>query len=222
MVTYNGVDDKFGSDPSEDIEIKVRQKFDLPERYLFFLGNAAPKKNMKGMLRAYNLYVSYADAEPIPMVVAETTSDHLQQMLKHLDLLHLQDYIQPVGYVDHQYLPVIYHLAEVFMYPSLRESFGIPPLEAMACGTPVITSNTSSLPEVVGDAALLIDPKNPADISNAIEIMTENEHFRKVYINRGIQRAGKFTWASTAQDTLKIYKGQSSPPQFSLPPASIP
>jgi glycosyltransferase involved in cell wall biosynthesis len=110
------------------------------------------------------------------------------------------------GYVVNTDLPAIYSMADVFLYPSLRESFGIPMLEAMACGTPVITSNTSSMPEVSGGAAKIVDPYDTQQITDAMKSLRTDEELRKKLIDKGLERAAEFTWQAMAQAVLKLYE----------------
>ena len=114
--------------------------------------------------------------------------------------------IVPIGYVPNRELPAIYSLAQIFVYPSLRESFGIPILEAMACGTPVLTSNTSSMPEVAGDAAMLIDPLDVRSTAEGIYNLLDGPEKRKDLSERGLKRSAQFTWRNSAMKTWQLYE----------------
>ncbi len=200
-VIYNGVNDRFFE---EDVASSNDLNIDLPERYIFFLGNTAPKKNMKNVLRAYDLHCQQ-EASPLPLVVAETDESTLTGYLNELGLDALKDKIIPTGYVPHHLLPILYRRATVFLYPSLRESFGIPIIEAMACNTPVITSNTSSMPEVAGDAAMLIDPTMPEEIADAIASILHDQGLAAQLQSKGSARARDFQWSAAARRYRELY-----------------
>lgn len=200
---YNAVDSKFRPLTKSEKDV-VKSQYNLPDQYLFFLGNTVPKKNMKGMLYAYTKYHDEA-ASPLPLVIAESTAQELQTVLRSIDRADLQDMIQLTGYVPHNELPGIYAAATLFIYPSLRESFGIPIIEAMACGTPVIASNTSSMPEVAGGAAYLINPYNAEEIAQAMLWTLEETSYRKKLSIEGLSRAAQFTWKHTAEEVKVSY-----------------
>jgi glycosyltransferase involved in cell wall biosynthesis len=130
----------------------------------------------------------------------------LEKLLDEIGDKELIDRIVLTGYVVNTDLPAIYSLCDVFLYPSLRESFGIPMLEAMSCGVPVITSNTSSMPEIAGDAAMIIDPFKPEQITDALIQITNDQSLKKQLIESGLQQSAKFSWKAMAKDVLAIYK----------------
>ena len=130
----------------------------------------------------------------------------LEKLLNQIGDSSIISRIILTGYIKNTDLPAIYSLCKVSLYPSLRESFGIPLLEAMACGAPVITSNTSSMPEIAGDAAVIIDPFKPEDITSAMVNLTTNESLKKEVVRKGIEQSSKFSWRSMAENVLTIYK----------------
>lgn len=203
---YNGVSDKFK--PIEQIEdfFEINEKLALPDKYIFFLGNNAPKKNMKRMLEAYYQYVK-STIGPIKLVIAESSWEDIYSFMRREKVSQIKDLIHLTGYIPNDWLPAVYAKASLFVYPSLRESFGIPIIEAMACKTPVITSNTTSMPEIAGDAAILIDPENTNDIARSIEAVILNESLQKELITKGSERINTFSWLNTAYKTLENYKG---------------
>lgn len=204
-VVHNGLSPMFRSFEESDPEIDfVRKQFHLPEDYVFFLGNMAPKKNMKGVLKAYGSYVTKAK-QVLPLVMAETSEGELHGLLGELDLVYLKEHIQLTGYISQQYLPAIYAASKLFLYPSLRESFGMPLVEAMACGTAVITSNTSSMPEIAGGAACLIDPLRTEDIAEAMLRILAKETERQSLISKGFENAQRFSWQRHAERVLSFY-----------------
>ena len=206
---YNGVDEKFdiGLDPK--FLKKVRNELQLPDRYFFFLGNTAPKKNMLGMLKAYAEYHDSSET-PYALVVAESSRKEIEDVLDKIGKKDANLPIYLTGYIPHNWLPAVYRLSEAFIYPSLRESFGIPIIEAMACGTPVITSNTSSMPEIAGGAALFADPAKPSEIATRMTEVATIEHLKDDLIAAGIIRSTMFKWCITASDTLNAYNKMSS------------
>jgi glycosyltransferase involved in cell wall biosynthesis len=127
-------------------------------------------------------------------------------IFERLEALGLRDRVRFVGYIDEEELPLWYAAATVFVFPSIYEGFGMPPLEAMACGTPVVTSNTSSLPEVVGDAGIMVDPHDAAALAAALAQLLNDADLRADLRTRGLQRAARFTWSTTAERTLRAYE----------------
>ena len=132
--------------------------------------------------------------------------DNLKIILAEIDASDLYEHIVLTGYIPDEDLPIIYHLAALFLFPSLREGFGIPIIEAMACGVPVITSNTSSMPEVAGDAAHLINPNNKEEITNGIMKILSDGNYKNGLIEKGLKRYKLFTWGFMARQVLDLYK----------------
>lgn len=201
-VLYNGISQQFYKQ-SKDTLASIKSKYVLPDQFIFFLGNTAPKKNLPGMLKAYQHYCKN-ESSPLPIVIAEISETDLFKVLQGIGASELSHHIVLTGYVPQKDLPALYSAAKLFMYPSLRESFGIPIIEAMACGTPVITSNTSSMPEVASEFATLVDPKDPIGIANKMhEIL--NRPQSKASEEQRIQHADKFSWLQTARKTTNYY-----------------
>lgn len=202
---YNGVGEHFKpvTDPAE--LPRVKEKYRLPDRFFFFLGNTDPKKNTKGTLKAYSDFIRQTGSD-YQLLMLDYDLKELEKILFELGDPELISRIHLTGYVVNTDLPAIYSQCAVFLYPSLRESFGIPILEAMGCGVPVITSNTSSMPEIAGDAALIIDPYKPETITAAIIQLTTDEMLRSRKIELGYKRAALFSWRAMAENCLKIYR----------------
>lgn len=203
-VVYNAVNKKFNNNYSKP-EIKdFREKHHLPEHFILFLGNTAPKKNTNNVVDAY---IKYCDSfsEPIPLVIPDYDKCLLEEKLKKCNRQDLvNNFIFP-GFISSNEMPLIYNAATLFLYPSLRESFGLPILEAMGCGAPVITSNTSSMPEVSANAALLADPFSANDIAEKIAEVLTNTPLKNELIQKGFARAAEFTWKRSAENLLSIY-----------------
>jgi glycosyltransferase involved in cell wall biosynthesis len=160
------------------------------------------------MYNTFMAYAKYVDGaeHPLPLLVADVDQKNLDIVIERAGLQKYSKYIQLTGYIYNTDLPFIYAGASVFLYPSLRESFGIPVLESMACGTPVITSDTSALPEVAGDAAILVDPTDQGAITGAIFNSLNNGMLRESMIQKGLNRITNFSWDISAQNLLTIYQ----------------
>ncbi|GAL65900.1 glycosyltransferase [Jejuia pallidilutea] len=173
---------------------------------MLHIGNTDPRKNTARVLKAFNRYVNTLSKDT-KLVLVGLDNTKLNIILKNLDLENeLADKIVLTGYVSDKDLPVIFNLSEVFLFPSLREGFGIPIIEAMACGVPVITSNTSSMPEVAGDAALLVDPNNEKAIFEAIQKIQSNKIFKNELVEKGLKQYQSFSWENAAKKVLNIYQ----------------
>lgn len=204
VAIYNGVSEHFKPITNEKMLSEIKVKYKLPEKFFFFLGNTDPKKNTKGVLTAFNDFLKQ-NSEGYQLVMPDYDEDELTKLLAQIDAPELRKKIHLTGYITNTDLPAIISNAAVFLYPSLRESFGIPLLEGMRCGVPVITSNTSSMPEVAGDAALIIDPYKPDEITQAmIELITNNE-LKNNYIEKGLIHSKKFSWENMAKQVLELY-----------------
>ena len=203
-VIYNGVSSYFKKVTDKDELIRVKEKYNIPEKFFLFIANTDPKKNTNGMLKAMALYL-LKGGENTPLFVVDIERKYVVKILNEINENNLIDKLILTNYIPNNDLPAIYSLASLFIYPSLRESFGIPILEAMACGTPVITSNTSSMPEVAGDAAFLTDPYNPEEIADAMFELLNNNILQKSFVDKGYIRSAKFTWASMAEQMLAEY-----------------
>lgn len=199
---YNGFSQHF-SPVSQPQEI-IKKYTDAP-CYFFFLGNTDPKKNTKRVLRAYNIYMQQSKKKA-QLLVADLKQEIINQYLDELNLSDLKTQIRASGYIVNTDLPALYSGAHAFLYPSLRESFGIPLLEAMACGTPVISSNISAIPEIAGDGAALIDPFDEKQLAEMMLRMDSDESFRKELITYGLDRVKQFSWKNTAENVLTLYK----------------
>ena len=202
---YNGVGTHFK--PVRDTQElqRVRCKYNLPDQFFFFLGNTDPKKNTKGTLKAYSKYRRQHPSD-YKLVMPDYNFSELRKMTREIGDPDLINHILLTGYVQNADLPAIYSLCSIFLYPSLRESFGIPILEAMSCGVPVITSNTSSMPEVSGGAAYLVDPFVFNEITTGMVELIDNSTLRAELISKGLKRAKKFSWEAMAREVLELYK----------------
>ena len=205
QVLYNGVSPQFNNSYSQKQVEELRIEFNLPAQFVMFLGNTAPKKNTLNVIKAY-VGLCLKHENKIPLVLLDYKKELVIRILEELKQPGLIDMFIFPGYVPHHKIPLVYNAATLFLYPSLRESFGLPILEAMACGTPVITSSTSSMPEIAGDAALLVDPYKPAELTAAMHKALTNNNLLADLKERGLKRASCFTWKASAEKLLQIYE----------------
>ena len=205
VAIYNGVSGHFRKIDDEKELQRVKERYHLPDRFLFFLGNTDPKKNTKGTLKAFSDYLKKT-GDDMYLVMLDYEQNELEKLLAEIGDKELINRIVLTGYVINTDLPAIYNLCKVFLYPSLRESFGIPMLEAMRCGAPVITSNTSSMPEVSGGAAHIIDPFKPEEITEGIIKILSDDDYRNDLIEKGFRQSAKFSWKNMAKKVLKLYE----------------
>lgn len=187
---------------------KYKEKYRLPDQFILFLGNTDPKKNAQNVLKAFKLLHQKTGGR-IQLVMPDAGQDFLNNILGRDDETNVRQSIHLTGYIPNDELVYIYNMASLFLYPSLYESFGIPILEAMACGTPVITSNLAAMPETAGEAALLVDPADPSAIAGAMERLLTRGELRENHIGAGLHHVHSFSWEATAQNVLSIYNGIS-------------
>ena len=199
---YNGYNEWFR--PVEDVQ-GIFRKY-IPENgYFFFLGNTDPKKNTERTLVAYSKYLQQSDIKR-KLLMADLDSDFLNSIITRNGIENIRNHIVMPGYIVNSDLPYIYNQAFAFLYTSLRESFGIPLLESMACGTPVSTSNTSSMPEIGGPDAILVNPESSDEIATMMLRLERDKAFYQKQKEIGLERAKLFSWKKTAEQLLEVYK----------------
>ncbi|BAX80470.1 glycosyltransferase family 4 protein [Labilibaculum antarcticum] len=205
VAIHNGVGEHFTPVNKKEILDEAKLRYKLPDNFMFFLGNTDPKKNTPNVLKAF---AEFNATSPIKykLVMLDYEENALRKILSDIGYPELRNDIHLTGYVVNTDLPAIISQCKVFLYPSLRESFGIPILEGMACGVPVITSNTSSMPEIAGDAALIVDPYKSEEIKLAISKILNDDAYRTELCKKGIERAKLFSWKNMAVEYLKLYK----------------
>jgi len=179
----------------------IGKKYNLPDKFILYFGTIEPRKNIIGLIRAFELL---RKKQPIKLVIAGAKGWLYQDIFKAARQSKYRREIIFTGFVEETDKPYLYNLAELFVYPSFFEGFGFPPLEAMACGVPTIVSRTSSLPEAVGQGALMIDPYHTDELAWAMEIVLSNQDLRGRLIQEGIAQAKKFSWPKCARQTLKF------------------
>ncbi|HEX9372916.1 MAG TPA: glycosyltransferase family 1 protein [Roseiflexaceae bacterium] len=202
VVTYDACDARFV--PPDPAELAAfRRRAGLPERFILFLGTLEPRKNLPTLLDAYTRIASSTDA---PLIIGGGKGWLYDEIFAKAESLDLGDRVRFVGYVDQADQPLWYAAATVFAFPSLYEGFGMPLLEAMACGTPVVSSRSSSLPEVVGDAGLLVPPTDADALGAALLRLLGDSDLRAELRERGLRQARRFSWRETAERTLAAYE----------------
>ena len=202
VMIYNGYNEWFK--PVEDTELIYQQYIEEPG-YFFFLGNTDPKKNTERTLIAYSHYLEKSDVKR-KLLMADLDHSFMNDIIERNHIENIKDYMVIPGYIKNADLPFIYNNAFAFLYTSLRESFGIPLLEAMACGTPVITSNTSSMPEIGGPEVLMVNPQNAEEITEKMLLLEKDETIYQKQKEIGIRRAQQFSWKYTAEQLLTVYE----------------
>ncbi len=200
-VIYNGIDGRFK--PLKKVD-DVKEKYDIKSPFILYVGTLEPRKNIPTLINAF--YELKKNGILYKLVIVGGKGWKYKDIYEHVDKLNLQREVIFTGYVSDDDLPKLYNAADLFIYPSLYEGFGFPPLEAMACGCPVITSNTSSLPEVVGDAGMMVDPYDVDEIANAMKRVLLDENLREEMIKKGLERAKKFRWENCADETIRVYE----------------
>lgn len=196
------------ADGSGDGGQAIRRKFGIHGRYMLFVGNLEPRKNLIRLMEAFAMARKKLGG-PVQLVIAGKKGWLCGDILKTYERIRNGDDIIITNYVNERDLLSLYQNAEMFVFPTRYEGFGIPALEAMACGAPVITSNVSSLPEITGDAALLINPSDVGEISEAMIKLADSESMRSQMRIRGFKQAERFSWAKTARETLGVYRSLS-------------
>ena len=199
---YNGYSPHFRQMPPAP---EIVHKYVPSDDYLFFLGNTDPKKNTPRVLKAYGLYLRQSKHKR-PLLIADLKEEAIDGILSAEGIKEVKPYLSFPGYIPNADLAALYNGAFAFLYPSLRESFGIPMLESMACGTPVIAGNTSAMPEIAGEGALLADPLDENDIARKILLLEEDDTFYQQQVDYGLEHVKLFSWRKSAEALLKIYK----------------
>jgi len=200
---YFGVTPRFRHIDDDIFLKKAREKYHLPERFILYVGRIYPGKNFGNIIRAFS---TIHTSLPHKIIVAGSPRYGYQREFASIEKLGLQGKIIFVGWVPEEDLIALYNLADLFIFPSFFESFGIPLLEAMACGCPAIASQTSALPEIAGGAAFLVNPYSPDEIAEAIKKVLTEEKLRKELIERGLNRAKEFSWEKCARETLAVFE----------------
>lgn len=195
---------------SPDKIMQLRKRYALPENYLLYVGSNKPHKNIVTLIRAFALTKIDIQNPALKLVIAGYWDKRYPEAQYLTKSLLLKDQVVFLGSIEDNDLPALYSGASLFIFPSLAEGFGLPVLEAMACGVPVICSNTSSLPEVAGDAALFVDPLDVKALSEKIKQILKDERLREEMRRKGFLQVNKYSWERVARQTMEVYKGVAS------------
>jgi glycosyltransferase involved in cell wall biosynthesis len=206
-VVYNGVGREFSTIKSAEKAGALREKFGIKNRYLLYFGNVEPKKNIMRIIEAFNILKNSERIEH-DLVIAgrKSYADYYEKLIKRIRELGLKGRVFFTGTVHPYEAPLLYKGADVFIFPSLYEGFGIPVLEAMACGIPVVASNIAPIKEVCGDAAILVNPLNSEETASGMLSVLSDSSVKDRLIKAGLARVSGFTWEKTAKNTLSIYE----------------
>jgi alpha-1,3-rhamnosyl/mannosyltransferase len=185
-----------------EVILSLRRRLNLPEQYVLYLGSNKPHKNLVRLVEAW----LQIQPQPLPLLIAGVWDRRYPEAQEKVEMRQAKQYVRFLGPVAEEDLPALYSGAEVFVFPSEYEGFGLPVLEAMACGTPVACTQSSSVPEVAGEAALGFDPLNIEDISHKLKLLLDDAGLRSRLRELGLQQAARFSWERTAQETLAVYR----------------
>jgi glycosyltransferase involved in cell wall biosynthesis len=205
VVVYNAIDTHFSVTPSEEAVARVRERYQLDHRFVLYVGNIKPHKNLVRLIEAFD-ELRRGELEDLKLLIIGDQISKLPALRRAVHRHKLHKHVRFLGYLGDDQLAILYRLASVFAFPSLYEGFGLPPLEAMASGTPVLTSNVSSLPEVVGDAAVLVNPYDVDDIVDGLRRVLTNPALAAEMRRKGIERAREFSWERSVAKTWGVYQ----------------
>lgn len=212
IVIPNGIGTHFRMMSRNDLElVTVQEKYGLPFRFILYLGTFEPRKNILALIRSYEalMRLGHPTLGKYALVLAGTRGWKCDEIFEALRQSPYRDRIFLPGFIADEDKVALYNLASVFVYPSLYEGFGFPPLEAMASGVPVIVSHSSSLPEVVGDAGIMIDPYQPDELFHALQELLCDQELSQALQSQGLARAPRFSWGETGRQTLGLFRSLS-------------
>jgi glycosyltransferase involved in cell wall biosynthesis len=204
VVVHNAIDEHFSTEPSEEHIARVRERYQLDHKFVLYVGNIKPHKNLVRLIEAFSRLRRNHEDLKLLIIGDEISRLPALRLAVHSHKLH--KHVRFLGYQHDDTLTVLYRMASVFVFPSLYEGFGLPPLEAMASGTPVVTSNVSSLPEVTGDAAVLVDPYDVESIADGVHRVLDDPALAAALRARGLSRARDFSWRHSVEKTLRVYR----------------
>ncbi len=209
-VVYEAAPDWFGRVTNQKALDRIKQRYKLPEKFILFIGTLEPRKNLERLIHA--LALLHRRGRRVPLVLVGQEGWHMEGHHGHPALpdlvreVGLESYVHHLGYVPTRHLPMLLSLTSVFAFPSVYEGFGLPAVEAMACGAPVLTSRDTAMDEICGDAAHLVDPFDIEDIANGLEKMLADGEYRQELSERALCCAGQLSWSRAARETVDVYK----------------
>lgn len=205
IVIHSAADEMFNKgNISQEKILAMKKKYQINKNYLLHIGTLNPRKNLQFLIKVFSQVVN--NLPDFQLVITGKKGWYYQGLFDQVKNLGLEDKVIFTGYIKDIDKPIFYQGATLFVFPSLYEGFGLPPLEAMSCGCPVISSNTSSLPEVIGNAGILLSPNDELSWVRSIKMILEDKKLQKNLAKQGLEQAAKFSWSRTAQETLRVYE----------------
>jgi glycosyltransferase involved in cell wall biosynthesis len=205
VVVHNAIDERFWTPPAEEDVALVRERYQLEHGFVLYAGNIKPHKNLIRLIEAFD-QIRRGGFEEMKLLIIGDEISKMPALRRAVHQHHLHKHVRFLGYVSDETLAILYRLAAVFVFPSIYEGFGLPPLEAMASGTPVVTSNVSSLPEVTGDAAVLVNPHDTSSIVAGVRRVLSDPDFANQLRVKGPVRAREFSWERSVAKTRELYE----------------
>jgi len=204
-VTYMGVDKIFHPHHNRREVLELKKRMGIKGNFILSVANSHPHKNLRRLVQAYYILRRDEGITHQLILAGNPGRDHLE-LVRTVRKLGIDQEVIFTEYIPHHQMPLVYQAADLFVFPSLYEGFGLPILESMACGTPVVSSNAASLPEVVGRAGILVDPYDPNEMAGAIYRVLTGKKLAHTLVKEGLKQAKKFSWAETAKQTLAVYQ----------------
>ena len=204
FVTPLAAEDIYRPLDKNDAKKYLKNKYGIEDDFILYVGGFSPRKNILGLIEAFSLLIDKY-SKPLKLVIIGKHGISYEKYKKRAEELNINSYVMFPGFIPLEDMPVFYNASSAFVYPSFYEGFGLPPLEAMACGTPVIASSLTSVPEVVSDSALLVDPLDVEAIKSNMEHLLQDKNLSSSLINRGLIHSSRFSWKKTAYDTIDAY-----------------
>ncbi len=184
---------------------KMKNRFNIKNPFVLYLGGFSLRKNVKLLIDTFNNIYSSLNGE-FDLVIAGSLKDEGLKLKEYSERLDGKEHIKFIGFVEDKFLPILYNSCELFVYPSLYEGFGLPPLEAMSCKTPIIATNTTSIPEIVKNPYILVEPNNKRELENKMVTLLNNDRLREALGKEGFDNSKNFSWEKTAKETLDAYE----------------
>ncbi|MGL5067415.1 MAG: glycosyltransferase family 4 protein [Sarcina sp.] len=205
FVTHLAAESQYKALDKKACKLFLKQHYNLDDNYILYVGGFSPRKNILGLIDAFSKSISSLDPSTKLIVIGRKGLSYETYKSRAI-ALGIEDRVIFTGFIPTNHMPIFYNSALMLVYPSFYEGFGLPPIEAMACGTPVISSNLTSIPEVVENSTILINPADTLDISDSIVKLATDLDFKNTLIQRGFNQSEKFSWHNTARETIKAYE----------------
>ncbi len=216
-VVHEAIDERFGRPRPQQEFAVLAQRYGIPESFLLYVGATLPHKNLASVLRGYARVVQSDEMNGLALVIAGRSSRFNQELKNTIRKLGVEHFVHMIGYVSSDDLPTLYAMARALLYVTRFEGFGFPPLEALACGTPVVLSAHAALPEVVGPCALFVDPEDIGGIAKAIRTIATNSELRNRIVSMARIRLKRYLWEQAAIQTLRIYQEVGADKRSTIP-----